>query len=96
MPDDLLQDPIKTISQGWGLFTSFAARGAKVAIGHAEVLGKTLNEHVRLLLIFGHTAHDYCGEGSRIHSEFVAVCGYHPKKCGNRWKPRVHDGNEYS
>lgn len=40
------EDPLAVLNKGWGMFTSLAATGAKVALGTAEVVGKTVNENV--------------------------------------------------
>jgi ADP-ribosylation factor GTPase-activating protein 1 len=32
MPDDLLENPMETLSKGWSMFASFAAQGAKVRL----------------------------------------------------------------
>ncbi|EGF76111.1 hypothetical protein BATDEDRAFT_93026 [Batrachochytrium dendrobatidis JAM81] len=43
---NLLDDPMRTLSMGWSLFTSYAAEGAKLAVGGAERVGQTLTDNV--------------------------------------------------
>ncbi len=45
-PDNVLDDPIASLSKGWSIFSSFAIQGAKLAVSGAETLGKTVTENV--------------------------------------------------
>nr|KAJ3420178.1 Zn finger-containing GTPase- Activating Protein for ARF [Polyrhizophydium stewartii] len=42
----LLDDPLKTLSRGWSIFTSYASEGAKRAAVGAEIVGQSLTERV--------------------------------------------------
>jgi ADP-ribosylation factor GTPase-activating protein 1 len=44
--DDQFDDPLATVSKGWGLLSSLATAGAKLALTGAETLGKTVTEKV--------------------------------------------------
>ncbi|KAH6567464.1 hypothetical protein BASA62_006093 [Batrachochytrium salamandrivorans] len=43
---NMLEDPMRTLSMGWSLFTSYASEGAKLAAGGAERVGQSITEHV--------------------------------------------------
>eukprot|EP00842_Homolaphlyctis_polyrhiza_P006349 jgi/Hompol1/6715/HPOL_005054-RA len=42
----LLDDPLKTLSKGWSIFSSYAVEGAKLAATNAERVGQVLTENV--------------------------------------------------
>ena len=44
--DGLLEDPIASLSKGWSVFSSFAMKGAKLAVAGAENLGKSVASNV--------------------------------------------------
>lgn len=66
MPDNLLEDPVATLTKGWSLFTTYASKGAKLAVNGAETLGRTLNENVQSTDLGDPTNHCSC---SRPQSE---------------------------
>ncbi|KAI8929985.1 hypothetical protein BC831DRAFT_441815 [Entophlyctis helioformis] len=43
---NILDDPMRSLSRGWSLFTSYATEGAKLAVSGAEIVGQSLTEKV--------------------------------------------------
>ncbi|KAI8910390.1 hypothetical protein EDD86DRAFT_190293 [Gorgonomyces haynaldii] len=44
--EDILENPMAALGKGWSLFTTYASKGAEIAISGAEVVGKTVTEKV--------------------------------------------------